>query len=220
MNDLVTAPEDPRVWQLLDPDATARLRGLQAEVEADPRRIGALFPGAARTVARGPLDRDDSAGLLGPTVDDQVRRTLLLALARATAPDHDRLASEVAALYRYGDTEETRAVLRSLHLLPVGAEAVPLLRDALRTNDLRLVAAALGPYATEHLDDAAWRHGVLKCLFVGVPLAAVDGLQRRADAELGRMVASFVEERRAAGRSTPPDAWRVLDRPTPEPEEA
>jgi hypothetical protein len=53
-----------------------------------------------------------------------------------------------------------------------------------------------------------------------VPLAAVDGLQRRADAELGRMVASFVEERRAAGRSTPPDAWRVLDRPTPEPEEA
>ena len=50
-----------------------------------------------------------------------------------------------------------------------------LLADALRTNDTRLVAAALGPYATRHFDTESWRQGVLKCLFVGVPLLGLVG---------------------------------------------
>ena len=41
-----------------------------------------------------------------------------------------------------------------------GRRCLPVVRDALRTNDTRLVAAALGPYAAAHLDDAAWRQAV------------------------------------------------------------
>ncbi|MEK8109707.1 EboA domain-containing protein [Micromonospora sp. M12] len=59
-------------------------------------------------------------------------------------------------------------MLRALPLLPIGGAGVPLLHDAIRTNDTRLVAAALGPYA-RHLDPAAWRQAVLKCVFSGVP---------------------------------------------------
>ena len=99
-------------------------------------------------------------------------------------------------------------MLKALPLLPIGDAAVPLLHDALRTNDTRLVAAALGPYAA-HLDDAAWRQGVLKCVFMGMPLAAVDGLDERADAELAAMLAAFARRaprrrpRRAGRRARP-----------------
>jgi hypothetical protein len=101
-------------------------------------------------------------------------------------------------------------VLRGLALLPIGDAGLPLVRDALRTNDTRLVAAALGPYAAVHLDPPAWRHGVLKCVFMGIPLSEVDGMDRRVDAELVRMLRSFAEERAAAGRSIPADVVNLV----------
>ena len=69
------------------------------------------------------------------------------------------LDAEVHDLYRFGDADERRAVLLALLHLGLGGRAVDLVHDALRTNDPRLVAAALGPYATAELDDAAWRQG-------------------------------------------------------------
>jgi len=199
--------------------ARRRLAGLVAEVEADPERVRTAMPAAARLVARGPLDASDPRGLLGPTLDDAVRAELLVALARATSGQTDRRWTEVHDLYRYGDADEKRAVLRSLHLLGLGDAALPLVHDGLRTNDPRLVAAGMGLYAERHLDADAWRQGVLKCLFVGVPLAAVSGLRRRTDRELFRMLASYAEERRAAGREVPADALALLDASAPDSEE-
>ncbi|MFD0822823.1 EboA domain-containing protein, partial [Micromonospora zhanjiangensis] len=89
--------------------------------------------------------------------------------------------------------------------------AVPLLHDALRTNDTRLVAAALGRYARQ-LDQAAWRQGVLKAVFMGLPLSVVDRLDDRADRELAVMLGGLADERRAAGREMPADALALLDR--------
>jgi hypothetical protein len=97
----------------------------------------------------------------------------------------------LTALYRQGSAAERRAVLLALgRLEPAAGEGLALVEDALRTNDTSLVAAALGPYAAAHLPAHAWRHGVLKCLFTGVPVAAVAGLSVRArgDGELGRML--------------------------------
>ncbi len=95
---------------------------------------------------------------------------------------------------------------------------MPLLHDAIRTNDTRLVAAALGPYA-RHLEQPAWRQAVLKCVFTGVPLAVVDGLPSAPTASWRRMLAAFAAERHAAGRTMPDDAADLLRRltiPTPE----
>ena len=69
-----------------------------------------------------------------------------------------------------------------------------LVTDALRSNDPRLVAAAMGPFTAAHLGQAAWRQGVLKCLFTGIPLIAVTDLDRRADTELLRMVRDLAEQ--------------------------
>jgi hypothetical protein len=174
----------------------------RAEVAADPMRIRALFPAVSRSVGR-----QDG-------VDDAARAELLAALPlRGQA-----LVDEVTGLYRFGDAHEKRGVLRALHRLDgpygtdgIGDAGVPLLLDALRSNDTRLIEAALGPYGVAHLDAAAWRQAVLKCVFTGVPLSAVHGLAERADGELARMLVDFARERVAAGRTVPPDVWLVLD---------
>ncbi|MFG2763852.1 EboA domain-containing protein [Streptomyces rubiginosohelvolus] len=132
-------------------------------------------------------------------------RSLLLVEARASLPSLTRL-------YEQGTAAERRAVLLTLHLLDLGDTAIPLIEDALRANDTRLVAAAVGPYAAEHLDAHAWRHAVLKCLFTEVPVTAVARLDDRArgDAELARMLDDFAAERTAAGRPVPEDLRTVL----------
>ncbi|WP_243859873.1 EboA domain-containing protein [Amycolatopsis arida] len=183
----------------------------ERRVRAEPAAARTLFPAVARKVGRGALrPESDRDGLVHGTVDDLARARLLTVLADALPAD--RLATEVLELYRYGDAAERRGVLRALHLLPeaVAGTGREIVADALRTNDIRLVAAALGPFAARELDAHTWRHGVLKCLFVGVPLAAVSGLRERTDGELVRMVSDYAAERRAAGRDVPADALAIL----------
>ena len=178
----------------------AWLAGAVHRVSESPAAIGALFPAAGRRCGRGPLP-GGAPGLAGWTVDDAARVLLLTALpVRGPA-----LAGEAGRLYRYGDAAEKRGVLRALPWLDIGAAGVELLDDAIRTNDPRLVAAAVGPYAV-HLADPVWRQAVLKCVFMDIPLSLVSGLAGRADGELGRMLADLAAERRAAGRTLPADA--------------
>ena len=139
-------------------------------------------------------------GLIGWTVDDAVRTLLLVGAS----------IEDVTAVYNYGDAAEKRGVLRALPLLELGDAALPLVLDALRTNDTRLIAAAMGPYAAAHLPAEPWRQAVLKCVFLSIPLAWVADLDRRKDAELVRMMRAFAEERQAAGRSVPPDVLLIV----------
>ncbi|MFD9396557.1 EboA domain-containing protein [Streptomyces sp. NPDC060000] len=133
-------------------------------------------------------------------------RVLLLRTARPGA-------AAVSRGYERGSGAERRAVLLALPHLPLAPhEGVSLIEDALRTNDTRLVAAAVASPAAAHLSAHAWRHAVLKCLFTGVPLAAVAALAERArgDGELARMLGDFAAERTAAGRPVPDDLDRAL----------
>jgi hypothetical protein len=172
-----------------------------AQVANDPATIERHFPAAARTAAREGRD------------GDAAREELLLAIPGPAAS----VVDIVRRVYEHGDPAERRAVLLALPALDapgranaIGDAALPIVRDALRTNDTRLVAAALGPYAAGHLDDAAWRQAVLKVIFMGIPVEQVAGLAERSDAELARMVRDFAAEREAAGRVVPPDALTVL----------
>ncbi|MFF8835852.1 EboA domain-containing protein [Streptomyces sp. NPDC015130] len=164
-------------------------------VRTEPESLATLFPVAARHT--------------DPGTGDAVRAQLLQAVP---GPEQVNFLVE---LYEQGDAAERLAVLRALPLLDrdgeLGAGALPLVADALRTNDVRLVTAAVGPYAARHLDRADWRQAVLKCVFMGIPLDAVAGLARRADPELVRMFRAFAAERTAAGRPVPDDLRERLD---------
>ncbi|MCD4523363.1 EboA domain-containing protein [Nocardioides sp. cx-173] len=185
------------------PDAVEALDDMLVDLVEEPSRLGRLFPAAARRTARGQIAGTDHR------VEDAVRVELVAAAAsRLSPPD---LLAELQAVYRYGDADEKRAVLLALGAVDDReVDGSDVLLDALRTNDVRLVAAAMGPHA-DRLSIHDWRHGVLKCLFVGVPLAGVAGLATRADDELAAMVRRYVDERRAAGRPVPDDALMLLD---------
>ena len=196
----------------LDETKAGWLRAARSRVSSAPVQVAAVFPAVRRSVGGDELT-SAVPELAGWTVDDAARSLLLLDLARSGL-SADELGREVQELYRYGDAAERRGVLRALPLIAgvLGERALPVVTDALRTNDTRIVGAAVGPYAGEHLDDDAFRQAVLKCVFVGVPLASFARLQERADAELARMLADFAHERIAAGRDVPADVWLVLDR--------
>lgn len=187
--------------------APTDLAAAAALVRADPDTLDLVFPAARRLALREGLD------------PDRARERLLLAL-----PDDDELAARLRRAYDRGDPQEKRAVLAALPALdddarrrPLGDAGLPIVRDALRTNDPRLVAAAVGPYARARLDGPAWRQAVLKLVFMGVPLAVVDGLEDRADDELARMAADLADERSAAGREVPQDVVALAARRGPAP---
>jgi hypothetical protein len=201
--------------QATTPEGWAWLSESVAAVAGNPAAIRGRFPAAGRRVGRGVLPGATPPGgpLFAWTVDDAARALLLDALGT-------RAGEELEALYRHGDTAERRAVLRWIGWLPdgpapPGVAAGAICADALRANDPRLLAAALGPWAVRHLDGPVLRQGVLKCVFTGVPLAGLEGLAERADAELARMLAAYVHERVAAGRDVPPDVWPFIDRHPP-----
>ncbi|MEU6522900.1 EboA domain-containing protein [Streptomyces sp. NPDC046924] len=168
----------------------------------------ALDEAAARPGTHGPISvwelRLAEAGRRCGLAHADAARVLILHAARADL-------EALTRVYHQGTADERRAVLHALpHLVP-GPEARPLVEDALRTNDTRLVSAAVGPYCARHLDAHAWRHAVLKCLFTGVAVDHVADLPRRArgDGELARMLGDYADERTAAGRPVPEDLHRV-----------
>jgi hypothetical protein len=211
----------------LSPGGAGWLADARQRVAGDPAALAALFPAAGRNCGREPLavppggarppsgtrpaagsGPSEAQPTAGWTADEAARALLLLEVAA----DQTGLAKICDEVYRYGDAAEKRAVLRALAVLDVGDQGLSLVRDALRGNDTRLIAAALGPYAAQRLDDAGFRQAVLKCVFVGIPLFAVTGLDSRADQQLAGMLADFARERVAAGRDVPADVWPWLAR--------
>lgn len=190
-------PSREELFFRLDAPARCWLDGALAEATTAPDDDNvAAAPWELRFAAAGRHCGQDHADAV---------RTLLLQEAGAGL-------ATLTRLYQRGTAAERRAVLLALPHRVTGPGAVPLIEDALRTNDTRLVAAAVGPYAAAHLAPHAWRHAILKCLFTGVPVDAVDSLERRAhgDTELARMLADFAAERTAAGRPVPADLHRAL----------
>ncbi|MFE9675083.1 EboA domain-containing protein [Streptomyces sp. NPDC006259] len=202
------APEEARpTWGT--PDALRHR--LESELPEPARAwfLKALDEAAAHPGTHGPVStwelRLAEAGRRCGRRHADAVRMLILRAARADP-------AALCRVYFQGTADERRAVLRALPYLVSGPDALPLVEDALRTNDTRLLAAAVGPYAARHLDAHGWRHAVLKCLFTGVPVDAVADLagRARADAELARMLADHAAERTAAGRPVPSDLHRVL----------
>ncbi|CCK26940.1 hypothetical protein BN159_2561 [Streptomyces davaonensis JCM 4913] len=193
-----------RLAGLLSPAALVWVEDACAVVSEQPEAVMTLSAGAGLRCGRAAL----GPGFEDWTADEAARALMLCALP-LNGPE---LAAAVESVYHLGDSSERRAVLRALPMLGVGERSVGLVRDALGTNDPRLVAAALGPGAATYLDQSSWRDGVLKCLFLEVPLTVVADLYRRTDAELIRMLRHHAAERAAVGETVPADLNAVIDR--------
>lgn len=155
-----------------------------AQVAADPTTIRTLFAIAGRLGGEGS------------------RLRLLQAL-------ESHLDEELPDLYRFGDTNERVAIL---HALPALDADIDLARDALRTNDVRLVKAALNDYTYQRLSSSEIDHAIMKCVFMDIPLGSVPGLIDQATESTSRMLADFVDERTVAGRSIENDVFTIIER--------
>jgi hypothetical protein len=178
------------------------------------------FPGVGRRVGREPLQSRSALVVQGGEVEVPLRAWRVddaarVALVCAVAGDAESLARE---LYYTGDLRERCGALRALGVVGRGTLAHDVILDAARTSAVELFEAAIAenPYTSRVLPIEEFRTVVLKCAFVGVSIARVIDLEARADAELSRMLLSYVSEREVAGRSVPPDVWPVVAlHPTP-----
>lgn len=110
------------------------------------------------------------------------------------------------------DLREQVALLRALPLLPHGWHFTRHAAAGVRSSMEALLQAIAfdNPYPAARFDEAQWNAMVLKCLFLGLPVDRIVGLDARRNPALARSVADLVRERRAAGRPPPADAGRCL----------
>lgn len=202
--------EAERAWVATLTDAGAATR-FTADFAAATRRAGQeplVLDPAARDRLRG-------AGVDWPLdawgTDDLARVTMLVHAADRLPPA--ALAALVDDTNAHGDTDERRAVLLALPLLPDAARFVPLAVDACRTNVRPLFEAIAcdNPFPARRFAEASFNQLVLKAVFLDVPLARVVGLSARRGGELRRMAADYAQERRAAGRTVSTDLAQLAE---------
>jgi hypothetical protein len=141
-------------------------------------------------------------------VTDAARILVLSGLPAAPQP----FAVRFRALCATADVAELITLYRGLPLYPDPADLEPQVGEGLRSN-MRGVFEAIAhhnPYPKAHFDDHRWNHMVLKALFIGSPLAPIQGLDERANPELARIMCDFAHERWAAGRPVPFEIWRCV----------
>jgi hypothetical protein len=115
-------------------------------------------------------------------------------------------------LFNTADIGELIAFYRGLPLYPDAKSHVSRAREGTRSamQPIFEAVAHRNPYPSEQFDENAWNHMVLKALFVGSKLAPIQGLDRRANPRLMRMLCDYAHERWAAGRTVSPELWRCV----------
>lgn len=223
-----TAPLDPT--PLIDSMVQARLapagrdwlaRALAEQAgDVDDARFGQLLSAASRIARRQPLQPSPALRMtfraaadgLDPerwTLLEAVRVRLILAHPQRA---NDRGQAALESAFQYADEGELCALYRSLALLPEPKRFAWRAGEGCRSN-MRSVFEAVAcdtPYPWRWFDPIAWRQCVMKALFIGAPVARIQGLAARRDEELARMALDLADERRSAGRPVPADLWNVV----------
>lgn len=145
----------------------------------------------------------------GWSLDQLVRTFFVLAY-----PAHDAQTyfKTLDLLFSTGEVGELVALYQALPLLPNPPSHVLRAAEGIRTN-IKAVFCAVAhnnPFPSEQFNDDQWNQLVLKCLFIGVSLRPVIGIDERANAKLMSMLVDFAHERRAAHRPIPAELWRCV----------
>jgi len=203
---------EPLTW--LDTTCAAIVSGAPA------RRFDLAFSSAARRVGKRSLDlnaaeRERAQSLRsgwrpGCWTTEQAARVLLV--LQLPADDREAYKPRLDRSFESADMGELVALYQALPLLPHPEAHVARCREGLRSNITPVFCAVAhrNPYPAEQLADDAWNQMVLKALFVGTDLDPIDGLDRRANPELARMLRDYAHERWSAGRPVHPELWRCV----------
>jgi hypothetical protein len=180
-------------------------------VSSAPRKLGrAGLALSATDLARATKARTGFQP--GHWTTDQAARTLLVLAIPVV--DTDSYVRTLDRLFNDGDLGELVALYQALPLLPEPEAHRPRAAEGVRTN-MQAVFEAIAlrnPYPSEQMDDGEFNQLVLKCLFLGSPLHLVQGVDKRANPTLARMLCDYAHERWSAKRPVSPELWRVVGR--------
>jgi hypothetical protein len=143
------------------------------------------------------------------SIDQAARLALILATDDG---DAGKFKARLEQLFRTADIGELIAFYRGLPLYPHAELHIARAREGARSSMQPIFEAVAhrNPYPTEQFEESAWNHMVLKALFVGSKLDPIQGLDRRANPDLMRMLCDYAHERWAAGRPVSPELWRCV----------
>ncbi len=143
------------------------------------------------------------------SIDTAARIFVLCKLAER---DPESFDDTITDLCRNADLAESIALYSGVALYPQSDGVDRQIGEGLRTN-IRAVFEAIAhnnPYPAEHFDENRWNHMVLKALFIDSTLAPIQGLDKRANAELATILLDYAHERWAAARPVTPELWRCV----------
>jgi len=143
------------------------------------------------------------------SVDELTRTYMALSIGNRPAEEFLDLLDKT---FTTADIGESVALYKSIAILPYPEKLRKRAAEGLRTNINSVFNAVslYNPYPADYLDEGAWNQMVLKALFVGTPLYPMEGLDRRANKTLARMLVDYAHERWAASRTVSPELWRPV----------
>jgi len=199
------------------PEAMAWLEKTRADLAAGApeRKFFMGYSAVTRHFGHEPLGAVDRDGLREGwrpdtwTLSEAARAVILCA---APAADADAYRSLCDRLCMAADTNEIVAFYKALPMLPFPEAHVARCSEGLRTNMSSVFCAIAhdNPFPSERLDEIGWNTMVLKALFIEVALDPMEGLDKRANPRLMRMLCDYAHERWAASRTVSPELWRCV----------
>ena len=212
-----TAVDILRGWlaRRLPADAVAWLDGEigRQRERLDERRLGIALGLVGRRVGRISLSLSVADLAAAQTLrrrwrpefwgtDEAARVALMLA---TWTGEPESFGRRVEALCVAGELTEQVACIKGFAIFPAPTQLIGSAREAVRSSIQPVfeAMACCNPYPADHFDVAAYNQMVVKCIFSGIPIEKIIGLDERRNDDLLCMLRDLISERHAAGRIVP-----------------
>jgi hypothetical protein len=199
--EIIKANASQKELNWIETKATGSLQSLQTAFVATPRFISKTPINTFETL--------NGVDFKTWTLDKLVRAYFLASLSDIRKEVYTKT---LHTLFETAENNEAVALISSLVFLENPETWLLRATDAVRTN-IGVVFDAIAfenPYPQEYFSELAWNQLVLKCIFNDKPIQRILGLDERANKELATSISNLAHERWAAGRSIPPQAWRLV----------
>ncbi|MCE6990388.1 EboA domain-containing protein [Dyadobacter sp. CY323] len=140
-----------------------------------------------------------------------VRLSRVWLLTQLDPSDKSEYIKNIETLFDTAEMNELVALYSALPLLSYPDQWLFRATDAVRSNMGYVFdsIALHNPYPEKHFSELAWNQMVLKTIFNDKPVHLIEGLENRSNEKLALTLSDFAHERWAAGRSVPPQVWRL-----------
>ncbi|GAB3993338.1 hypothetical protein GCM10028807_28320 [Spirosoma daeguense] len=118
----------------------------------------------------------------------------------------------ISQLFKAAELNELVALYSALPVLAFPEAWRFQATEGVRNNiaDVQSAIMLHNPYPADYLDEPAWNQLIMKAFFTDKDVTQITGLLDRKNDQLARVLADYADERRAAGRSLPPNIESLM----------